>query len=177
MPKYSYQRDPLTQKEVGEAILALDTMPFRALIAFLYLWGTRISEALRMEKADFKILKTGVKAHIKIEKKKKGSPLISAHDIQVGLNAPFISELVSYLNQAPEGKLWRFGRMTAWRKIQRALGVSPHFFRHTRASRLAEKTDNPFVLVDWFGWANANPATRYIQMSGRLAARLSNKIE
>jgi integrase len=176
--KYGYKRDVLTQDEVRKAIEEAENLALKALIAFLYLYGTRISEALGMEKKDFDVFARSVRARITLLKKRQsGSPLIAMHRVSVGTNAPFIAYLVEYLNLVQEGKLWRFSRMTAWRKIHRLLSVSPHFFRHTRATRLAEKTDNPFVLVDWFGWANANPATKYIQMSGRLAARLSDKVD
>ena len=177
MPKYSYRRDPLTPQEVGHIIEEMDTPGMKALVAFLYLYGTRISEALKLERKDFVILKKGLKVNIHQEKKRTGSPLLYSHQLTVRGPSPYVHYIVDHLGMVSEGKIWPISRTTAWRKIHRVIPISPHFFRHTRASRLAEQTDNPFVLVDWFGWANANPAARYIQMSGRLASRLSDKVD
>ena len=178
MPKYSYKRDPLTPEEVGTMVSGADTPTFRALIVVLWLFGMRIGEALRLEKKDFTIHRRSLTLHIALEKKRKeGSPLIASHNIKLDDNAPFSPILYEYVQAAPEGKLFPLSRWTARRKVKRLLNdCSPHFFRHSRASRLAAETDNVLELVDWFGWADPRPAMRYIQMSGRFASRLSGKV-
>ena len=155
-----------------------DTPTFRALIIVLWLYGMRIGEALRLDKDDFTIHKRSMTLHIALEKKRQtGSPLIAAHDIRLADNAPYYQQLSEFIQASPEGRLFPMSRWTARRKVKRLLNeCSPHFFRHSRASRLAAQTDNVLELVDWFGWADPRPAMRYIQMSGRFASRLSGKV-
>ena len=178
MPRYSYKRDPLTPEEIGTMVSGADTPTFRALIIVLWLYGMRIGEALALQKKDFTFHKRSMTLHIALEKKREdGSPLIAAHNVKLSDNAPYYAILSEYILAAPEGRLFPMSRTTAWRHVKKLLNeCSPHFFRHSRASRLAAETDNILELVDWFGWADPRPAMRYIQMSGRFASRLSEKV-
>ena len=179
MPTYGYKRDPLTPEEVGRMVSEADTPAFRALIIVLWLYGMRIGEALRLEKKDFTIYRRSMTLHIALEKKRKdGSPLIAAHNVKLSDNAPYYQNLSEFIQASPDGRLFPLSRWTARRKVKKLLNeCSPHFFRHSRASRLAAQTDNVLELVDWFGWADPRPAMRYIQMSGRFASRLSSKVK
>ena len=179
MPRYSFKRDPLTPDEVAKMISEAETPPLRALIVCLWLWGLRVGEALNLEKKDFTIYKRSVTLHIALEKKRKNTgPLIASHNINIKRTSPHAEILIAYLTSVSDGKVFPMSRWTARRQIKKLLSeCSPHFFRHSRASRLAGKTDNVLELVDWFGWADPRPAMNYVQMSGRLAARLSNKVD
>ena len=168
----------MTVEEVQKMIEEATFPGLKSLIAFLYLYGVRVGEALRLEKKDFVIGSKSLKVHVPVEKKRVTGTLIFRHNLAVTLKAPFMSHITDALAQAPEGQIWPRSRKTYWRKIHRLNPtLSPHFFRKNRATKLAERTDNVFALVDWFGWADARPATRYVQMSGRLAARLSDKVD
>lgn len=163
-------------------IEACDTMPLRALIAFLYLYGCRIGECLRLQKTDFVIHKRDIRANIEVEKKRATTaPILWKHPLEVRLspaNDFFYQTLLGHLNQIKEGKVWRFSRMTAWRKIHRLNPqCSPHIFRHTRNRRLVDKGADSLALMDWNGWSDPRPAANYLGLSGNTARKFSGKID
>lgn len=183
MPKYSFQRkDPLAPLEVQIMIEATDDIRIKSLVAFLYLYGTRITEALRLTKSDFKITKNMVTANIQVEKKKQTTaPILWKHPLTVRHNPAnyfFVQVLLTQLGMVSEGKIWRLSRYTAWRKIHRLNSqCSPHIFRHTRNRRLVEKGADAIVLMDWNGWADMRPAANYLGLSGSSAKKFSGKID
>src|ERR1700687_3938626 len=85
MPKYSFQRkDPMTPEEVKGMMDATDSMPMISLMAFLYLYGTRIGEPLKLQKADFKVWLKSLTVNIQVEKKRQTkSPILWKHPLTV----------------------------------------------------------------------------------------------
>ena len=162
-------------------IEATDSLPLRSLMAFLYLYGVRIGEALRMTKPDFKILKRGLTATIHIEKKRQTGPILNRHPLTVyssPTNLYFMEVILTQLGMVSEGKIWHMNRRTVWRKIHRLNPqCSPHIFRHTRNRRLVDKGADALVLMDWNGWSDTRPAANYLGLSGNTAKRFSSKID
>lgn len=180
MGKYSFadraaRKDPMSQEEALKTIEDADTLPLRALFAILWIWGPRINEAIRLQKRDFTIFDKSIRVRMPLSK--KGDPQ-AFHMLRAGISTPGIAPLLEYLQASQDGRLFPMSIRTVGRKLHRINpNTSPHWFRHTRATRLSEETDNVLELVDWFGWADARPAMAYVQMSGKLAARLSDKVK
>lgn len=159
-----------------------DSLPIRSLICFLYLFGSRIGECLKLTKSDFKTLKHSLTANIQVEKKKQTTaPILWKHPLTVKFrleNDFFVQPILTQLGMVSEGKIWRMNRKTVWRKIhQLNPQCSPHIFRHTRARRLVEKGASSIVLMDWFAWSDIRPASNYLGVSGKTAEKFSGKID
>lgn len=181
MPNYKFKREDLTSKKEIEEILAKSDEPwFRALIAILYLYGCRVSEALKLKRKDiwfdgeFLVLSIPL-----LKKRKKTKVYEDRHVLKIYKNAPFIGEVLKYLDgKDPEALLFPFTRQWVWAKIkERKKDVSPHIFRHDRLTKLAMMGASEYVLVDWAGWADSRPAQSYVRKTGRMAAQFADKIE
>jgi integrase len=183
MPRYSFQRkEPMTPEEVKGMIEATDSPALKSLMAFLYLYGARIGEALRLQKSDFRILRTSVTVNIQVEKKKQTTaPILWKHPLTVKVrpeNDYFVQAILAQLGMVSQGYIWRMSRKTAWRKIHRLNPMcSPHIFRHTRNRRLVDKGADALALMDWNGWSDTRPAANYLGLSGNTALRFSGKID
>ena len=180
MGKYSFtdralRKEPMSQEEALKTINEAGNLPLQALFSVLWVWGPRINEAIRLEKRDFTLLSHELKVRMPLSKKRKEG---AYHFLKANLATPGIGLLLRYLQEVPEGKLFPFSIRTAQRKLHRLNpNTSTHWFRHTRATRLAERTDDILAMVDWFGWSDARPAFVYVQMTGKQAARLSDKVD
>ena len=181
MPTYKFKRlTYLYQSEVKLMIDQAEEEWLKSLISFLYLFGARISEALKLTREQFKIEGDYVTVTIGILKRHSDTgPITPSHILTVNKKSPFVKILVKYIESKPLGeKLWIQHRGHVWRKIK-ALNdkCSPHFFRHTRLWKLAEKGASEAVLMDWAGWTDPRPAGRYIKATGRLASQFADKID
>ncbi len=104
----------------------------RALIMFLYASGTRISEALAVEKSDFEGEWLRVR-HGKGEKER-----------MVPIAAAALKMMERYLDAVPyeRGRVWLnykgepLSRVSAFKITQKYLNVSPHVLRHSYATAL-----------------------------------------
>ena len=179
MPKYSYRRDDvLDREEVSKMIEAEPDPSFKSLIAFLYVFGCRISEALALEKKDVKLLKRTMNVRL-LTLKKRDRGTTTPHRLNVArLDSPFLDVFLARLGMVSEGKIWKMNRKTVWRHIKKVNpNCSPHLFRHTRATRFALAGAEMSEMWAWFDWSDMNTGAKYIHASGRLAAKLSGKID
>jgi len=185
MPKYKFKRRELTtEAEVRDMIIRARWQWLKALIAFLYLFGCRVSEALNLYRKDvwvegnYLVAKIGV---LKRRRERRGPYENIPHLIHVSLNAPFVKEvLLPYLNKIddPNRKLWGKSRQLVWLRLKELNPlISPHVFRHDRLMKLAMKGATEAQLMDWAGWSDPRPAGRYIRATGRLAAELADKVD
>jgi len=185
LPEYKYKRLELTtEAEVRLMIQKARWFWLKALIAFLYLYGCRITEALNMQKrhiwtdGTYLIAQIGV---LKRRREKKGPYESLPHLIHVNLNSPFIQDaLVPYLMSISDSdlRLWRYSRQLVWRRLKELNQLtSPHLFRHDRLMKLALKGATEAELMDWAGWSDPRPAADYIRPTGRLAANMADKID
>ncbi|MCD6360244.1 MAG: tyrosine-type recombinase/integrase [Armatimonadetes bacterium] len=158
----------------------------KALIAFLYLFGVRITEALMLRRGDFSI--SGGKLVVRLrllKKRKKSGPFADFHILRVSLEAPFIQHILYYLRgMEPDQRVWplaenkNYARWKAWNEIKRLnRKCTPHIFRHSRLTKLALKGADAPVLMDWAGWSDPRPAGRYLHMSGSLAEKFADKVD
>jgi len=160
----------------------------KALIALLYLYGVRISEALQLRPDDFSFEnKKWFVCRVRMSTKRKTSgPIEPTRILRVNYRKEslksFIPPLLKYLadrmKRFPEKPLWTWDRTTVWKKIKELnSSCSPQLFRHARLHRLAEKGATAAVLRDWAGWSDLRPASNYLDTSRQLAKKYADMIE
>lgn len=189
MPRYSFKRkDVLSKGEVDSMIKRAERRWLKALIAMLYIYGCRITEALHMQRRAFWVDDGKLIANIPLLKHRGGvGPIEDAcHILTVTLDTPFVDVLQAYLDTIkdpdafvwPIGGTWGAARVKAWQEIK-ALNpkCSPHIFRHTRLTKLALKGANALVLMDWAGWTDPRPAQAYLHLGGKLAGEYADQVE
>jgi len=173
-----------SESEVRDMINRARWPWLKALIAFLYLYGCRISEALNLKRRNiwvdgrYLVAQIGV---LKRRKEKKGPYENIPHLLRVHIDAPFVKDiLLPYIQgiKNREAKIFPFSRQLAWLRMKELnQKISPHVFRHDRLMKLALKGATEAQLMDWAGWTDARPAGDYIRATGRLAAELADKID
>jgi len=185
MPIYKFKRRKLTTEEEVRSMIEKAKWPWlKALIAFLYLYGCRISEALNLKRSniwvegDYLIAEIGV---LKRRREKRGPYENIPHLIHVSLDAPFVKDvLLPYIEEIKEkeARLFPVSRQLAWLRIKELNpNISPHVFRHDRLMKLAMKGASEAELMDWAGWSDPRPAGTYIRATGRLAMKLADKVD
>jgi len=188
MPRYKFKRDSyLSREEVVDMIDRAEQPWLKAIIALLYLYGLRISEALKLKPQDLSIEdKKLLVVRVQLSKKrKKATPIEPTHVLRVTMRKdlaeilrPLLHFWLKRESLHPDEPLWKWSRKTVWAKIKELNPLcSPHFFRHSRLYRLAELGASAAVLQDFAGWSDFRPASSYIQGSGQLARRFSDQID
>ncbi len=178
MPKIIKKRGIISREEVIQMINDADSVfagdeekitAIKALVAYLYLAGSRISEALTIKRKDVWTDKNFLNVKVKVLKRK------DSFDFEIILPLPtdkeeiFTDLIIEKAKRTPPNeKMWDFDRTTAWRYLT-ALNqtIYPHLFRHTRATMFADKGAADSQLRAWFGWTDGRPATKYIQRSSK----------
>jgi len=185
MPKYKFQRKEIsTEAEIRQMIDKANGPWLKALIAFLYLYGSRISEALNLRRSNIWIEEDNIVAQIGVLKRKqeKRGPYESMpHLIHVSVSSPFVKDiLIPYLGGITDknAKPFPYTRQLVWLRMKELNElISPHVFRHDRLMKLALRRATEAELMDWAGWTDTRPAGDYIRATGRLAEHLSDKVE
>jgi integrase len=185
MPKYKFKRQEIsTQSEIGFMIQNETREWLKALIAFLYLFGCRITEALNLKKRQVWVEEGYIVAQIGVLKRRndtKGPYENMPHLIHVTVNAPFArTVLIPYLTSVTENeaRLWPHCRQLVWLRLKGLNGlICPHVFRHDRLMKLALRGATEAELMDWAGWTDTRPAGSYIRATGRLAVKMADKID
>lgn len=185
MPKYKFKRKEIsTEDEIRQMIERSRWEWLKSLMAFIYLFGCRISEALNLVRQNVWVERNYLVAQIGVLKRRRersGPYENIPHLLHVTLKAPFIEDiLLPYLKGIPnrKQKLWPKSRQLVWLRIKQLnKQISPHVFRHDRLMKLALKGATEAELMDWAGWSDPRPAGNYIRATGRLAAKLADKVE
>ena len=179
------QDSPLSFEEVKDMVERAKP-EVKELIAFLYLTGCRISEALRVKVEDV-WLEGDDRACFRIPILKTGKG--GKHVIKVSRNAPFLGLILekwrhkNVNNQITEPLFFfssnlNSARVMAWRKIKKLNPrVYPHLFRHTRLTRLAEKGATASQLQAWAGWESIKMADIYVRRTARMIEDLADKVD
>ena len=162
---------PLTLQQLDIIISACESQRDKALIAWLYATGARVSEIVRVfKKSDVKIVDDYVTATVKTEKNRK-LPFrvlyLPAHDKYVKLALNYI------LSVPDEQPVWNYSRQYVF-KLFKLLGyrvgikLHPHLLRHTRLTHLVLMANmNEFELIKWAGWSDIKPAKTYVSLNNR----------
>lgn len=150
------------------------------LVAFLWLFGCRLNEVLRLRRIDIRI--EGAYLIVEMPRSKQRSERENEipHILKVLVLAPFVQEFIlPYIEtREPSDSLFTWSPQWVRKWVRKANPmVSPHWFRKSRLSQLAiaEATDSQ--LTAWAGWKTSAPAKHYIEYGGRLAAQLSDRIK
>jgi len=187
MPAYKFTREGIiTRQEMEETLAKTNKLWLKALVSFLYVFGVRISEALRLKKEDFVVEGDKLVVTVPLLKKRTSGPFTNpTHILKADLNTPFVNYIVEWINQRqpgefmwPLGRTWASVRKKAWMYIKELNpNVSPHIFRHTRLTKLALRGATGPDLMDWAGWSDLRPATKYLHAAGKLAEKFSDKLD
>ncbi len=152
----------LSFREIKEKLLLIDISNWigqrdYALILFLYATGTRISECLTIDKTDIE----GEWLHVRHGKGEKQRMVPIA---KIALDAT-----CRYVNNNPfdNYSLWlnykgdRLSRISAYKIIQKYLGVSPHVLRHSYATSLILGGADLRVVQELLGHASLTTTQIY----------------
>ena len=172
--------DVMPYSEVEFMIDSTNDMKMRSLIAFLYLTGCRISEALAMKREKIWFDDEFMVVDVKVLKRKNFS-----HIIKISNKAPFITNIIKWLNTLQlKDKIWHFSdnknsaRVMAWRELKKINSKTwPHLFRHTRMTNLAMMGATDVQLMVWAGWSDSRPAGVYVARSASMIEGLGRKLK
>ena len=191
LPRASRQLpDTLDVQEVEALLEAPDPetangIRARALLELLYSCGLRVSEALNLDVGDVSITSATVRVIGKGDRERRlpvGEVALEA--IQRYLDD--VRPALAVKAKTPTTARWvrggplfltdrgeRFGRMAAWRTIQRAATVggvnahvTPHTLRHSFATHLLEGGADLRVVQELLGHASINTTQLYTHLTG-----------
>lgn len=192
MPRIKHKRGVISQGECRQLIekcetifmYADKTLQYQALISFLYLSGVRISEALMLTRNNFWTNEDGTRLIVKVPVVKTGARkkegFVSERLIVIPTDSVeicFFSDLLfEWVNSKKKGeKIWNIDRRRAWEALKQLNPtVYLHLFRHTRASRFADKNISGTKAAAWFGWTSSATYDRYVHHSKRVFSELGD---
>ncbi len=174
MGKYKYSRDKLGQttlQEVEAMIQKARWSWLKSYIALLFLTGVRSSEALSLKQGDIRIEGDRLLIEVPILKQRKGMRMgpysRPRHVLGIPLNAPFTQEIISHWQSLkdPLQPLYPYSRIWAWKKLKEINpNVSPHLFRHDKATKLVRAKTPVDTVQYWMGWSTLNQLMRYMHL-------------
>jgi len=174
-------------KKVGELY---NEPEIRTLFFFLYLTGSRISEALKVRIRDIEFVKDKglgeiMKVHLftlKNRRSKFRDVPVLVKDEEKSM-VEYILRFIRSQKRDPESFLFSISRTNAWNKLTHVeikvraaqgtkviedlpLRIHPHYLRHCRATYLSQVYGLPeSQLVRYFGWSNSDPAQIYLHLN------------
>lgn len=189
-------RGNLVVPKTNEIILKLQPITntkHKMMFTFLYLYGNRIEELVGIRNPDKKSkdrwLIEPIRRHqIEIKKgeddrdylkvsnmvilKREVTPmgrLVRNIELPINVESELIQPLIAYVNTLqPNDALFDYHPAYAWELAKKYLGNQyfPHFFRHTRATRLASDYGfNSLELAAFFGWKDSRMASHYAHLN------------
>lgn len=180
LPEYKYERSKhLTKEEVKDMVEKSRFNYMQALISFLYLFGCRINEALKLNRGDIHINDDYVYAYIPISKRKNKQIPPKRHVIKISRNSSFMHYFLKYIeDKETKEKIFDFTRQLAWLRIKEVNpDCSPQLFRHSRLTRLAKMGASSEEIKDFAGWRDIRPCSSYNPGKEKPAYKLADKIE
>lgn len=141
---------------------------YRALYAFLWLTGARISEALEVRPRDIEVIeKYGIKLirirlfTLKQRGIKKLRPRYWFIDPQTDGDVwePVQEYLMGVID--PSAKVWYISRRSGYKHARRLFDERTHAFRHSWTMEQARRNVSAFVVQDGGGWADASILSKY----------------
>jgi integrase len=178
----TYKTRVIPPGEVKATILKQSRPWMKSLIAFLYIFGCRISEALDTRVGDvmFDSANDLVGVTIRVGKKKTKN---YSHVVWATMDTPFIDLFLDRLRGKSKGgrmvtRLWPYTRQAAWYHLNKANpNLSAHSFRHSRLRRLADQGASEWEIRDFAGWEDITPARAYITSSTKRLKGLADKLK
>ncbi|KCZ71082.1 site-specific recombinase XerD [Candidatus Methanoperedens nitroreducens] len=146
--------DILTTEDINKLIESTGGIYWKALIAFLFESGCRISEAKALKSKDFKETNEGMIVDIPTMKTASGfrrTALI--------LSADYIRNLRVYSNSPPDSVIFHISAshtQVVLNEISNRAGikkpVTPHAFRHAQATIMVQQGYNEAIIRKKLGW-------------------------
>jgi len=196
VPKYSYQReDVIREQELGEIFdeagrvkaYGLPPEAWQCLIAIMWLYGKRISETVPLIVETVRISKYLSIGFTVLKKKSYKDPGVKLRfNKRVTRKNPYTDYVVNwhkeikgshhFLFYRPQTKMGYIYRQYA-NEVLKSISdrVSPHLFRHSLATQMAEEGATAYQLINWFDWDRTDTALEYIRRSGRMTQELSDR--
>lgn len=181
------------KQEILIKLATVQNQKHKMMFTFLYLYGNRIEELVGTRSKDKKsgnkwelepIRKHQIKTFIGTDGREylKASNMIILKreitpmgrltrniDLPLDPENEFIQPLIEYINKLqPNDALFDYHPAYAWELAKKYFGNQyfPHFFRHTRATRLAADYGfNSLELATFFGWKDSRMASNYAHLS------------
>lgn len=161
----------------------------RFLFNWLYLTGQRISEALRVRRADITYEERGDAAYVVVNSitlKNRNQPRRVLPLPHYGAEKPMVQQVYERIEDLDyDERIFRdLNRKSAWYILQKQtvridaimpndntmkeieMAIYPHYLRHCRASHLAQyRGYDLYQLMQYFGWSSPNVATVYATLN------------
>jgi len=197
-PHYKYQRDDVIRKAELEEIfrkageityVGLPGLAWQCLIAILWLYGKRISEVVSLQTDSVFIDDNNtlaIRFHVLKKKRNKNTGFARSYVKWVTLENPYTGYVVDWWEEVRDRERFLFPRpQTKMGHIYRQYAhtvckeisprISPHLFRHSLATWMAERGATAYELVNWFDWDRVETALEYVKRSGRMTEKLSER--
>lgn len=160
----TFRDELINEKELVSTINNARNDEIKAIIAFLYKTGARISEVRAVKKKDFVINENegfwAVQIPTLKQRKKFTRPFRILKNVIDGL---FVKVILPYINKFnnPESLVFPHSSVYYWKCIKKANpNLYPHFFRHNLACALSEDVDT-IAMQQWFGWVGLDMPVVY----------------
>jgi integrase len=146
----------------------------KSLLVFLWIYGVRINEALKLQVEDF--FSDGEYLYVRCPPSK--NPSEPNRVLPVSLDTPFVKFLWDFVKFQKMGTVWLdASKTTFWRRMKK---IDPelcsHRFRHNRATQIALTRAHPYELQSWLGHSDIRTASNYIHASGVFAEDLGKRL-
>lgn len=175
----------MSSDEVGETIKKADRERDKALIAIFYITGARVSEIIDLKREDFTIRSDELLITIEPQKRSdSGSPLRKYDNLIFDRErTPFIDIILDYVSDLEEDEFLfssreggHISRVRAW-QIAKEINPesSPHFYRHTRLSRMKKRGATLDDLRKFSG--RQTPPVKYMETSEEEMRELGRMID
>lgn len=186
------RRQFLTDDEVDRLISIQKDPMIKALIAVLYLYGCRISEALALKRNSFWLDDEFLWVVMPTLKKKKTTKPVVAEPrkLNVSVSSHYIDYIIDYIRPLEKEQImFPLTRQMAYYRIclpygwktkeqrERAyedFNVWLHYFRDSCLIQLALNGALVLQLQHWAGWSTLQPAQSYLKLSGEMTKDLGN---
>lgn len=154
----TYKPKALTREQIAGIINHLTNLRDKALVALIFLTGSRKSEILGVKKSDFRYEKDFLIVKLPILKRGKDLTKI----IPIPLIDPFTKYITQYLNKI-EGKLFDITPQRVW-QILIDVGVRPHELRHSRLTEIATYMPSDVEIYRFAGWKLPGMEDTYLHL-------------
>jgi|SRR3990167_1930080 len=163
--------------EVEEMLIRADCLRTKALIGTLWNTGHRVTEVIGIKKNDIWLDEKYLYFRMKVGKRRQEW----IHTIKIPISALFSGHIIEHWQsiEGNEDLLFPITRQYV-DKLLKALNpdIHAHLFRHSLATRFAEKGASKWELDAWFGWSERqNTAGQYVSKGTGMLDNLASKID
>jgi len=151
--------DILTPEEINSMIDATESYYWKALIAFLFETGARISEASIIKYKDIQDTESGMIVNIPTNKTAAGY-----RKVILPFSSQYIRNLKTYTAGNKENIIFKLSYTQTFvmlNEIAKNAGitkpVSPHKFRHAQATDMVRRSYNEAIIRKKLGWTATSP--------------------